>query len=1768
MKIVNYLKSLMLIVMALTVANMGAANVDSQAAQAKAIQFMNSQAGTRFMASTANMKLSHAEKSVAKAGAYDYYVFNMEGGGYVIVSGDDRAEEILGYGSGHMDVNNLPCNVAWWLGHYKEQLEYLIANPKLQVETPSMMSPMLRATTVPQLLTCTWDQEAPYYNQCPTSGGKHCMTGCVATAMAQVMYFWKYPNELPAVEGYNQEANSYYGVPALTLEDLPATTLDWANMIDDYSSVNYTTAQANAVAKLMRYCGQAAKMEYTPDGSGAYSEDQMAAMVKFGYNSGAEYVQKSDYNNTNWNAMMQAELEARRPILYGGNDRSAGGHAFVVDGYNASTNKYHVNFGWSGYDDNYYALDAFTGSGYTFNYYQDMIIGVYPEGSTLETYAPVLGNASNVGTTSFKASWTDQTPSENVTSYTLYVDEYNANVLLTETFAGITVSNDGTADISSSLDEYCDNAGWTGSAVYQGAGGFAKVGSSSYAGNLTTPALDLSSCGGTITVKFNGKYYNNDASSVVVSCGNVSQTVALTGTAADYTVVLTGVSATSGQKVNFANTARRKRFYLDNIEITPGNTSTTLKASETGDASHRVITGITSKNYTVNNLNAGGSYKFYVEANYTDGSTKQSETKTVTLEGTPVATPELVIDPETLTMNANVGQTATATFEVLGADLTGNVTVTLTDANGVYTINPTTITKAAAEAGATVTVTYAPTAAGTHNATITVASDGAEAVTVTLNGTATMPTTAPVMAAATNVGTTSFKATWTDATSAQYVTDYTLYVNKVTDLGDIILNEAFSGVTATNDGTARIESALDDYCDNLGWTGSYVYQAGGGGLKFGNSSNGGTLTTPALDLSNSGGVITVKLNGKNFGTDVTTLTVSCGDASQTVELTDVAEDHIVYLELGNTSAGQKVTISSNGSRQRYYLYSVQIFNGGMVKAVTETGDANSRIITGITAKTYTVEGLTPGETYEFYVVANYTDNTNAASNHEQVTLEGVVVPTPELIVDEETLTMTANVGETVTATFDVMGADLTGNVTVTLTDETGYFSINPATISIADAEEGATVTVTYAPAAAGEHTATITVASEGAEDVTVTVNGTAAMETLAPEMQPADEDYVTTTSFRADWVDVTPEQYVKDYTLYVNKVTDLGDIILNEAFGGVTATNDGTTRIEDSLDDYCDNAGWTGSYVYEAGGGGLKFGNSSNGGTLTTPALDLSNSGGVITVKLNGKNYGTDVTTLTVSCGDASQTVELTDVAEDYIVYLELANTSAGQKVTISSNGSRQRYYLYSVQIFNGGMVKAASETGDADSRVITGITDQYYVVENLTPGATYTYYVEANYIDDTKAASNVETVTLLDIPVVPTPELVVDSETLTMSVNVGETVTATFDVLGADLTGDVTVTLTDETGYFSINPATISIADAEEGATVTVTYAPTAAGEHTATITVASEGAEDLTVTVNGTAAMETLAPEMQPADEDYVTTTSFRADWVDVTPEQYVKDYTLYVNKVTDEEGLLLNETFGGVTATNDGTNRIDSSLDDYCDYAGWTGEYVYQAGGGGLKFGNSSNGGSLTTPALDFTESGGAITVVVNAKNYGTDATTLTIACGNVSKTVELTDEAEEYTVYLEIENVMPDQYVTISSTGSRQRYYLYSVQIFNGGMVKAASETGDADSRVITGITDQYYVVENLTPGATYTYYVEANYIDDTKAASNVETVTLLEEQSGDHLRGDVNHDGMVNVNDATILIDYLLGADVTICEECADFNGDTAVSVADVTALIDWLLSGK
>ena len=179
---------------------LSASPVDLRQAQMKAQKFVAQKlyGGTLRAPIAGEMKLAHAEMNSTQQGLVAYYIFNSANG-YVIVSGDDRAEEILGYGDAPLDINAIPCNMRAWLATYKEQLEYLQAHEGMQVETPSMMAPSLRIESVAPLLTANWDQEAPYWKQCVINGNQ-CLTGCPATSAAMVFYYWKYPDfETPEV---------------------------------------------------------------------------------------------------------------------------------------------------------------------------------------------------------------------------------------------------------------------------------------------------------------------------------------------------------------------------------------------------------------------------------------------------------------------------------------------------------------------------------------------------------------------------------------------------------------------------------------------------------------------------------------------------------------------------------------------------------------------------------------------------------------------------------------------------------------------------------------------------------------------------------------------------------------------------------------------------------------------------------------------------------------------------------------------------------------------------------------------------------------------------------------------------------------------------------------------------------------------------------------------------------------------------------------------------------------------------------------------------------------------------------------------------------------------------------------------------------------------------------------------------------------------------------------------------------------------------------
>ena len=422
-------KILFLLLVAVAAGQINAANVDFTTAQNKARSFMNGlhQSG-RLMAASPNVSLLYAEKSDVKVNEPVFYVF-ADGNGFVIVAGDDRAEEILAYGDSQFDVNNMPCNMRAWLNMYKKQIEYLQEHPGLKVEKTSRGMSFTATEVVAPLLTAEWNQTAPYWNQCPSIGGSRCYTGCPATSLAQVFYFWKYPTApTPAVPAYRYRANiwsSWTNVPAL-----PSTTFDWMNMKDTYRS--YSSAQANAVATLMRYVGQAEHMEYGTSGSGIAGDSVILitnAVKFYGYQTSARNISKSNYTDSRWRTYITTELDAGRPIVYcAQDDNGGGGHAFNVDGYD-SDGKFHINWGWSGAGNAYYALNAFNdtyGTG-NFNTYQQMVIGIQPP---YQGPDPVL--SANPESVSFRAE-----PGDTVTQ-TFILQGTNMRQGVTLTLSGNT----------------------------------------------------------------------------------------------------------------------------------------------------------------------------------------------------------------------------------------------------------------------------------------------------------------------------------------------------------------------------------------------------------------------------------------------------------------------------------------------------------------------------------------------------------------------------------------------------------------------------------------------------------------------------------------------------------------------------------------------------------------------------------------------------------------------------------------------------------------------------------------------------------------------------------------------------------------------------------------------------------------------------------------------------------------------------------------------------------------------------------------------------------------------------------------------------------------------------------------------------------------------------------------------------------------------------------------------------------------------------------
>ncbi len=333
---------------------------------------------------TNELKLVYAKVDKEQVGDKLFYIYNIKGdNGFVIVSADKRTQSILGYShTGKFDKNNIPSNLSYWLDNYANEIVY--AKKHLQEVSdkafimPTMARVAQETTSVSPLLgNINLNQGTPYNDQCPIKDGERTVTGCVATAIVQVMKYHNWPN-------IGKGSHSYLWNGQTLSVDFSAQTYDWTKIKPFYDD-NATDEEKAEIAKLMYHVGVSVEMNYDLSkngGSGAYTSDGVGALFEyFNYDAGIQVYSKEYFTRAEWNEKIKEELDNGRPVVYSGAG-SGGGHAFVCDGYDAD-GKFHINWGWGGYSNGYFETSALNPSGLGigggsggFNSYQSILVGI------------------------------------------------------------------------------------------------------------------------------------------------------------------------------------------------------------------------------------------------------------------------------------------------------------------------------------------------------------------------------------------------------------------------------------------------------------------------------------------------------------------------------------------------------------------------------------------------------------------------------------------------------------------------------------------------------------------------------------------------------------------------------------------------------------------------------------------------------------------------------------------------------------------------------------------------------------------------------------------------------------------------------------------------------------------------------------------------------------------------------------------------------------------------------------------------------------------------------------------------------------------------------------------------------------------------------------------------------------------------------------------------------------------------------------------------
>lgn len=306
-------------------------------------------------------------------------IYGYENGGFVVVTSDNRFEPVIGVSASQFS-DTIPCGFRWWM-------ETVNANMEVANTAASIRRSRKNGSSVAPLLTTNWGQERPFNDSCTFTNSNRtykCVTGCVATALAQVMNFHQYPECGTGSIAYDVTYNNSFTITFS--EDFSQSVYDWNNMLDSYEAYykNKTVdVHTQAVAKLMKDCGVATKTRFSDSTNGSSSSLYQACealKTYFNYDSSTRLFDRSDYSKDEWLDIIYNEITNGRPVIYSGKDNesiTSMGHAFVLNGYD-SAGKVYVNWGWDGRYEGYYDIDLLNPSSHKYDYYQSMVVVVPP----------------------------------------------------------------------------------------------------------------------------------------------------------------------------------------------------------------------------------------------------------------------------------------------------------------------------------------------------------------------------------------------------------------------------------------------------------------------------------------------------------------------------------------------------------------------------------------------------------------------------------------------------------------------------------------------------------------------------------------------------------------------------------------------------------------------------------------------------------------------------------------------------------------------------------------------------------------------------------------------------------------------------------------------------------------------------------------------------------------------------------------------------------------------------------------------------------------------------------------------------------------------------------------------------------------------------------------------------------------------------------------------------------------------------------------------